>query len=91
MREIMKIHKNQNCKKVRGSHILEVSCAYCKCLACQRNRDLSGRTSACRGQGDSQHVRQKSDDNVAEETSHEKQNTRHAVRAIAANYTGSRV
>jgi transcription elongation factor Elf1 len=25
----LKIHKNLNCKKVRGSHILEVSCAYC--------------------------------------------------------------
>ena len=24
------IHKNPNCKKVRGSHVLEVSCAYCK-------------------------------------------------------------
>ena len=24
------IFKNPNCKKVRGSHILEVSCAYCK-------------------------------------------------------------
>ena len=32
MREIMRIHKNPNCKKVRGSHILEVSCAYCKCF-----------------------------------------------------------
>lgn len=28
----MKIYKNPNCKKVRGSHILEVSCAYCKCF-----------------------------------------------------------
>lgn len=26
----MKIYKNPNCKKVRGSHILEVTCAYCK-------------------------------------------------------------
>ena len=26
----MEIFKNPNCKKVRGSHILEVSCAYCK-------------------------------------------------------------
>jgi len=25
----MEIYKNPNCKKVRGSHILEVSCAYC--------------------------------------------------------------
>jgi len=25
----MKIYKNPNCKKVRGSHILEVTCAYC--------------------------------------------------------------
>ena len=25
----MKLYKNPNCKKVRGSHILEVSCAYC--------------------------------------------------------------
>lgn len=24
--------KNPNCKKVRGSHILEVRCAYCKCF-----------------------------------------------------------
>ena len=24
------IFKNPNCKKIRGSHILEVSCAYCK-------------------------------------------------------------
>ena len=23
---------NPNCKKVRGSHVLEVSCAYCKCF-----------------------------------------------------------
>jgi hypothetical protein len=28
----MKIYKNPNCKKIRGSHVLEVSCAYCKCL-----------------------------------------------------------
>ena len=26
----MKLFKNPNCKKVRGSHVLEVSCAYCK-------------------------------------------------------------
>jgi len=26
----MKIYPNPNCKKVRGCHILEVSCAYCK-------------------------------------------------------------
>ena len=26
----MEIYKNPNCKKVRGSHVLEVSCAYCK-------------------------------------------------------------
>jgi len=26
----MEIFKNSNCKKVRGSHILDVSCAYCK-------------------------------------------------------------
>jgi len=28
----MEIYKNPNYKKIRGSHILEVSCAYCKCL-----------------------------------------------------------
>lgn len=28
----MKIYKNPNCRKVRGSHILEITCAYCKCL-----------------------------------------------------------
>jgi len=28
----MEIYANPNCKKVRGSHILEVSCAYCKCF-----------------------------------------------------------
>jgi hypothetical protein len=28
----METYKNPNCKKVRGSHILEVSCAYCKCF-----------------------------------------------------------
>ena len=28
----MEIYKNPACKKVRGSHILEVSCAYCKCF-----------------------------------------------------------
>ena len=28
----MEIYKNPNCKKVRGSHILEVSCAFCKCF-----------------------------------------------------------
>jgi len=26
----MEIYKNPNCKKIRGSHILEVNCAYCK-------------------------------------------------------------
>ena len=28
----MEIYKNPNCKKVRGSHILEVTCAYCHCF-----------------------------------------------------------
>ena len=28
----MKIYTNPNCKKIRGSHILEVSCAHCKCF-----------------------------------------------------------
>lgn len=28
----MTIFKNPNCKKVRGSHLLEVRCAYCKCF-----------------------------------------------------------
>ena len=28
----MEIYKNPNCKKVRGSHVLEVACAYCKCF-----------------------------------------------------------
>lgn len=28
----MKIYPNPNCKKVRGSHILEIRCAYCKCF-----------------------------------------------------------
>ena len=28
----MQIYKNANCRKIRGSHILEVSCAYCKCF-----------------------------------------------------------
>ena len=27
----MEVYKNPNCKKVRGSHILIVSCAHCKC------------------------------------------------------------
>ncbi len=26
----MKMYKNQHCKKIRGSHLLEISCAYCK-------------------------------------------------------------
>ena len=26
----MEVYKNPNCKKIRGSHILEISCAYCK-------------------------------------------------------------
>ena len=26
----MEIYKNPNCRKIRGSHLLEVSCAYCK-------------------------------------------------------------
>jgi uncharacterized protein YlaI len=26
----MKIYKNPNCKKIRGSHILDIYCAYCK-------------------------------------------------------------
>ena len=28
----METFNNPNCKKVRGSHILEVNCAYCKCF-----------------------------------------------------------
>jgi len=28
----MEIFQNPNCKKIKGSHILEVSCAYCKCF-----------------------------------------------------------
>jgi len=28
----MEIFKNPNCVKVRGSHTLEVNCAYCKCF-----------------------------------------------------------
>ena len=28
----MKIFTNPKCKKIRGSHLLEVSCAYCKCF-----------------------------------------------------------
>ncbi len=28
----MRIYSNPNSKKVRGSHLLEVSCAYCKCF-----------------------------------------------------------
>ena len=28
----MEIFQNPNCKKIRGSHILEVSCAFCKCF-----------------------------------------------------------
>jgi len=28
----MKIYGNPNCRKVRGSHLLEVTCAYCGCL-----------------------------------------------------------
>jgi len=27
----MEIYKNPNCIKVRGSHILQINCAYCKC------------------------------------------------------------
>lgn len=27
---IMKIYKNSKCKKIRGAHLLEISCAYCK-------------------------------------------------------------
>lgn len=30
--ENMKMYPNPNCKKVRGSHILEIYCAYCKCF-----------------------------------------------------------
>ena len=26
----MEVFKNPNCKKVRGSHLLEITCAYCK-------------------------------------------------------------
>jgi hypothetical protein len=26
------VFKNPNCKKIRGSHVLEVSCAYCGCF-----------------------------------------------------------
>ena len=28
----MKIYKNPNCRRIRGSHILDISCAYCKCF-----------------------------------------------------------
>ena len=28
----MEIFKNPSCVKVRGSHVLEVNCAYCKCF-----------------------------------------------------------
>ena len=28
----MTIYKNANCRKIKGSHILEVTCAYCKCF-----------------------------------------------------------
>ena len=28
----MNVYKNPNCRKVRGSHVLEVSCARCKCV-----------------------------------------------------------
>ena len=28
----MEVYKNPNCKKVRGSHILKVTCAHCKCF-----------------------------------------------------------
>ena len=28
----MKIYENPNSRKVRGSHILEITCAYCKCF-----------------------------------------------------------
>lgn len=30
MSEINRIYPNSNCKKIRGSHILKVSCAHCK-------------------------------------------------------------
>jgi len=29
---IMKVFKNPNCVKVKNSHVLEICCAYCKCL-----------------------------------------------------------
>ena len=28
----MEIYRNPNCRKVRGSHVLAVSCAYCGCF-----------------------------------------------------------
>lgn len=28
----MDIYANPDCKKVRGSHVLEIGCAYCKCF-----------------------------------------------------------
>ena len=28
----METYPNPNCKKVRGSHVLQVSCAYCGCF-----------------------------------------------------------
>ena len=28
----MEIYKNPNSRKIRGSHILEVNCAHCKCF-----------------------------------------------------------
>jgi len=28
----MEIYKNPNCRKVRGSHLLEITCAYCNCF-----------------------------------------------------------
>lgn len=30
--EDREVYPNPHCKKVRGSHILEIRCAYCQCL-----------------------------------------------------------
>jgi len=38
----MEVFKNPNCRKVRGSHVLEVTCAYCKSFIAHYQKVGSG-------------------------------------------------
>ena len=29
---LMKVYQNPNCRRIRGSHVLEIYCAFCRCF-----------------------------------------------------------